>query len=475
MEREELQMLLMGGSVSFGIKSDFLNAAGTKAVEGLVCKGSLGGLCGHGSLSGMNDVLKNMDSEKLNNWLNVTQFDIVRLSWKIVASSTLKLKFQTKLTINFSGMLSFLNGSIVDVNIMVPLDLHQPEPGQVLFSVKSCQAILTGIQVNTNTFSTMMEAMMKWSLNVSLPNILCPVIRFWFYIINQQMAILKNIASFGMLGDNNLPSTPQPMLYERSYYMDFKVSEPKMFQLGSLVVLCGLLIGTSESLLNNVGSVLNNLNVPDVNNLNVPAVNNLNVPNPVSGDVLQNLNVNVDSLQKTTDWLSAKGNILDALNTLDVGKLNLVSSQNSLGLRINKFSILNVQASLSSDLKGIDLKLPVVVDASLNLPLIGSVVDVVISLDLITSLSVQTNAQTGLPTLTIGKCSSDTDKISISLLGRRSILVNSILDSVSGLLTNTVSGLLRNQICPLVQFLLQNLNIDLTQNLVSTLQAAVPL
>lgn len=68
LEREELQTLLLGGSLSFGIKNDLLDAAGTKAVEGLICKGSLGGLCGHGSLSGMNDVLKNMNSGTLNSW-----------------------------------------------------------------------------------------------------------------------------------------------------------------------------------------------------------------------------------------------------------------------------------------------------------------------------------------------------------------------------------------------------------------------
>ncbi|XP_027278511.1 uncharacterized protein LOC100759326 isoform X2 [Cricetulus griseus] len=221
-EREKLQMLLLGGSLSFGIKNELVEAAGTKAVEGLVCKGSLGGLCGHGSLSGMNDVLKNMNSGNLSSWLNVTRFDIVQLSWKVFAASSLEIKFQTKLTINFSGMLSFLSGSTVDVNITVPLDLHQTEPGQLSFSVKSCQAVFTGIQVNTGTFSRMMESMAKWSLNISLPNILCPVVRFWFYIINQQLTVLKNIASLGMSGNSNLPITPQPMLYERSYHMDLK-------------------------------------------------------------------------------------------------------------------------------------------------------------------------------------------------------------------------------------------------------------
>ncbi|XP_032758519.1 uncharacterized protein LOC116901046 [Rattus rattus] len=221
-EREKLQMLLLGGKVSFGIKNDLVEAAGTSAVEGLVCKGSLGGLCGHGSLSGMNNVLKTMNSGKLDSWLNVTRFDIVHLSWKVFASSDLEVKFQTKLTINFSGMLSFLSGATVDVNIEIPLHLQQAEPGQISFSVKSCQTVFTGIQVNTGVFSPMMESMLKWSLNISLPNILCPVVRFWFNIINQQLAILRNIASLGVPGNSNLLNASQPMLYERTYHMDFK-------------------------------------------------------------------------------------------------------------------------------------------------------------------------------------------------------------------------------------------------------------
>jgi hypothetical protein len=65
-EREKLQTLLLGGRVSFGVNNDLLDAAGTNAVEGLVCKGPLGGLCGHGSLSGMNDALKTMNSGELD-------------------------------------------------------------------------------------------------------------------------------------------------------------------------------------------------------------------------------------------------------------------------------------------------------------------------------------------------------------------------------------------------------------------------
>ncbi|XP_037060356.1 BPI fold-containing family A member 2-like [Peromyscus leucopus] len=252
-----------------------------------------------------------------------------------------------------------------------------------------------------------------------------------------------------------------------------------MFQLGSLVVLCSLLTGTSASLLGNIGSALNNLDF-----LNSPSCN-----------VLQNLNLDVGLLQETMDWSLVKNNILEALNTLDPDRLNLLSSQNGLGgcsedkrvmrrganasrmndkrelmdfgrLRINKLSLLNLQAGLSSNGNGIDLKLPLIFEIE---PLTGFMFHVAISFDLLTPLTIETNAQTGLPTLSVGKCSSDADSFMTSLVGRRSTLVNRILDSVSGLLTNTVTSLLQNQICPLLQFLLSNLNVNLTQDLLSNL------
>lgn len=46
-------------------------------------------------------------------------------------------------------ILSFLSGSTVDVDIEIPLQLQQMEPGQMSFSVKSCRAVFTGIQVNS--------------------------------------------------------------------------------------------------------------------------------------------------------------------------------------------------------------------------------------------------------------------------------------------------------------------------------------
>ncbi|XP_038961658.1 BPI fold-containing family A member 2 isoform X1 [Rattus norvegicus] len=244
--------------------------------------------------------------------------------------------------------------------------------------------------------------------------------------------------------------------------MTLHLSEPKMFQLGSLVVLCGLLIGTSESLLGDVAN----------------AVNNLDILNSPSEAVAQNLNLDVGSLQQATTWPSAKDSILETLNKVELGNSNGFTPLNGLLLRVNKFRVLDLQAGLSSNGKDIDLKLPLVFEISFSLPVIGPTLDVAVSLDLLNSVSVQTNAQTGLPGVTLGKCSGNTDKISISLLGRRLPFVNRILDGVSGLLTGAVSILLQNILCPVLQYLLSTMSGSAIQGLLSNVltgQLAVPL
>ena len=49
-------------------------------------------------------------------------------------------------------------------------------------------------------------------------------------------------------------------------------------------------------------------------------------------------------------------------------------------------------------------------------PLIGKKVNLKVSLDLLTSLRLETDAQTGIPKVVVGECLSDSDSISITLL-----------------------------------------------------------
>uniref|UniRef100_A0A8I3PE99 Uncharacterized protein n=1 Tax=Canis lupus familiaris TaxID=9615 RepID=A0A8I3PE99_CANLF len=194
-KREMLLRILLGSRTLHAGEDHLLEAAGSLALEGLLCKGSLGGLCGHGSLVGINDVLKStIPFGKLNSWLKITDFDIVQVSWKVHPFSDLQLQFQTRLTIIFPRLLSFLNGSMLDVTIKAPLALPQTRSGQVSLTLQNCQPVFTGIHI---LLSSVTKFMLKRTLQNSLPNMLCPVVRFWFYIINQQLSILKSKMCYG--------------------------------------------------------------------------------------------------------------------------------------------------------------------------------------------------------------------------------------------------------------------------------------
>ncbi|VTJ52741.1 Hypothetical predicted protein [Marmota monax] len=108
--------------------------------------------------------------------------------------------------------------------------------------------------------------------------------------------------------------------------------------------------------------------------------------------------------------------------------------------------------------------------AELERPLIGKLVDLQVSLDLLTGIRLDTDISSGLSVKVIEECSFDSNSISISLLDRKIYLVNKILDSMTGLLEKSVSLLLQNIVCPLIQGLLSSLNEDLLQNLLSSLQ-----
>ncbi|XP_077730209.1 uncharacterized protein LOC144298821 [Canis aureus] len=70
--------------------------------------------------------------------------------------------------------------------------------------------------------SSVTKFMLKQTLQNSLPNMLCPVVRFWFYIINQQLSILKNVHSLGLFRSLYSALTQVPPSSEPYYRLDFQ-------------------------------------------------------------------------------------------------------------------------------------------------------------------------------------------------------------------------------------------------------------
>ncbi|XP_008582357.1 PREDICTED: BPI fold-containing family A member 2 [Galeopterus variegatus] len=208
-----------------------------------------------------------------------------------------------------------------------------------------------------------------------------------------------------------------------------------MFQLWKLVLLCGLLTGTSESLLGDLGNDLTNV----VENVKPALETGLEtVDNTLDAD-LPKLSVDLDVLQKSKVWQLAKQKIQEAGNLMN-NALNLVNSvsEKTSGVEISNSLIQDVKSELTADGNGINLRFPVTADVTVVLPLIGKVVDLKASLDLLSGVRIDTNVQNSLSTVVLGECTSDPINVSLSLLGR--------------------------QVCPLIRSIVDTLDMSLIQN-----------
>uniref|UniRef100_A0A8D1KX07 BPI fold containing family A member 2 n=1 Tax=Sus scrofa TaxID=9823 RepID=A0A8D1KX07_PIG len=232
-----------------------------------------------------------------------------------------------------------------------------------------------------------------------------------------------------------------------------------MFQLWKLVFLCGLLTGTSASLLEDLENDLS-----DAEDKLQPVIDKgLETVEPV----LQKLKAELESLQESESWQEAKQKVQEAENLLDkvLSKIFQITEK-ATGLKISNLHILDAKVKLMADGKGISLNLPITANVSLTLPLLGQVVDLDLNLDLLTSVTIETDAKTGVSTVTLGECASDPASISLTLLDRRRALVNRAVNSVIKVLRKVVSLVVQKEVCPMIQKLVENLGVSLFKNII---------
>nr|XP_012610098.1 BPI fold-containing family A member 2 [Microcebus murinus] len=237
--------------------------------------------------------------------------------------------------------------------------------------------------------------------------------------------------------------------------------------LWKLVLLCGLLTGPSEALLENLGNDLHNV----VDKLKPIVDKGLETVDNTLQGVLQNLKVDLKLLQESEAWQLAKKKVQEAEKLVDNALSDVhLSAGKALGLKISDSIILDIKPELTADGKGINLRVPVVADVSATLPLIGQVVDLKASLDLLTRVKVETDAQTKLLKVTLGECVSDATSISLSLLDRRSTLINNLVGSVTSILKKSVSSLVQKDLCPLLGIFIHGLDVKILQDIAVKLQ-----
>ncbi|XP_016056056.1 PREDICTED: BPI fold-containing family A member 2 [Miniopterus natalensis] len=103
-------------------------------------------------------------------------------------------------------------------------------------------------------------------------------------------------------------------------------------------------------------------------------------------------------------------------------------------------------------------------------PLIGKTVNLAASLGFIADIGLEPDANTGIPEVVVKNCSSNEDSISLNLLGRHSAVVNSLTDTLTGLLSKTVSLLVQNQVCPLIRLTAGTLDGNFVQAIIDKLK-----
>ncbi|XP_023570721.1 BPI fold-containing family A member 2-like [Octodon degus] len=226
-----------------------------------------------------------------------------------------------------------------------------------------------------------------------------------------------------------------------------KVSGEKMFQLWKLVFLCGLLTGTSLALLSDLTGGLVNA----VGQANPVLQNGLleNVENTAEG-VLQKLKLDVGVLQNSSAFQQAQTKILGADHLLGNILSKLQSHDGLLGVKISRSMIVDAKLEPAANGIGATLRLPIVANVTVNLPFVGQLVNLGVSLDLLTGIDLATSAQSVLPTVAVGDCAADPASISLSLLNRNNALIQTVVDSVTKTLSNVASLLIQNQVSPLL-------------------------
>ncbi|OWK03544.1 hypothetical protein Celaphus_00007886 [Cervus elaphus hippelaphus] len=190
-----------------------------------------------------------------------------------------------------------------------------------------------------------------------------------------------------------------------------------MFQLWKLVLLCGLLAGTSASLLDNRGN-----------------------------DVLRKLRSALES------GLASVDSTIEIVNRLT-------------GVRISNVQVPGITFEATSD-NSADVKIPITADVTVNLPLLGEIVSLNLTVDLQTNVSIETDAESGDSNVVVGECTNNPESISLTVLHRRFGLFNDVVDFGINLARRVVSSVVQDELCPRIRELLESLGAECVKKLI---------
>ncbi|XP_069402462.1 short palate, lung and nasal epithelium carcinoma-associated protein 2A-like [Ovis canadensis] len=228
-----------------------------------------------------------------------------------------------------------------------------------------------------------------------------------------------------------------------------------MFQLWKLVLLCGLLAGTSASLLDNLGKDV-------LRKLKTGLEKGLDNLDRTLQTIFQQL--------KTDFRLPQESNTSeDILNTEETKNLleEFISGifqvvYRLTGVKISDLHILDLTLEATSE-SSADVEIPITAHINVKLPVLGEIVDLALNLVLQFSVSVETD-ETGVSQVVVEECRNNQHSISLTVLGRRIGVLREFVDFAVNLVNEVLSLVTHYELCPEVRGLLESLDAEYVKN-----------
>ncbi|XP_027974741.1 BPI fold-containing family A member 1 [Eumetopias jubatus] len=245
-----------------------------------------------------------------------------------------------------------------------------------------------------------------------------------------------------------------------------------MFQIGGLIVFCGLLARTTALLdalplpLDQTpllqGTPVQDLSPTDLAGSLTDALSNGLLSEGLLG-ILENLPL----LNILNTGGGTSGGLLGGL----LGKLtSVVPLLNSIiDIKITNPQLLELGLVQSPEGHRLYVTIPLGITLNVNMPLVGRLLKVAVKLNITAEILSVKNEQ-GKTHLVLGDCTHSPGSLQISLLnGFAPLPVQSLVNSLTSILTEVLPELIQGKVCPLVNDVLSQLDITLVDSIADLL------
>ncbi|KAG5201796.1 hypothetical protein JEQ12_004559 [Ovis aries] len=230
-----------------------------------------------------------------------------------------------------------------------------------------------------------------------------------------------------------------------------------MFQLWKLVLLCGLLAGTSASLLDIRGNDV-------LRKLQSGLERGLDTFDSALETIFQNLKTELESRcsDEVVEETQETENLLEQL----ISRIFQVV-YSLTGVRIRNVQVPDITFEATSN-HSANVTIPITADVTVNLPLLGEIVHLNLNVDLQTTVSIEPDTETGGSKVVVGECTNNPESISLTVLHRHFGLLNDVVDFGVNLARRVVSSVVQDELCPRFLKLLESLDAECVEKLIAS-------